>query len=116
MDKFVAPDRVIRLCSADVHLSLLHYKAIAESRLVAAGDILLMVVGLGAMVHYLHYAFQVDGISTEYSYHGEVPVEEIDLRQGQRHDILIMLGHRLGYDYVTLWRFYQWKSIGYCST
>ena len=54
-------------------------------------------------VHYLHYAFRVDGISTEYNYHGEVPVEEIDLRQ----DVLIMLGRRLGYNYVMLWRFYQ---------
>jgi proton-coupled amino acid transporter len=34
-----------------IYPALLHYKGIAESRLVAAGDILLMVVGLGAMVY-----------------------------------------------------------------
>jgi hypothetical protein len=50
----------------------------------------------------LHYTFRVDWISTEYSYRGEVPVEEVDLRQGRRHGILIMLGHRFGYDYATL--------------
>jgi len=70
-----------------IYPALLHYKGIAGSRLVAVGDILLKVVGLGAMVHYLHYTFRVDWISTEYSYHGEVPVEEIDLRHGRRHDI-----------------------------
>ena len=34
-----------------IYPALLHYKGIAESRLVAAGDILLIVVGLGAMVY-----------------------------------------------------------------
>jgi hypothetical protein len=45
--------------------------------LVAVGDVLLMVAGLGAMVHYLHYTIRVDWISTEFNYHGEVPVEEL---------------------------------------
>jgi hypothetical protein len=85
-----------------IHPALLHYKGIAESRLVAVGHILLIVVGLGAMMHYLHYTFRMDSISTECSYHGKVPIEEVDLRQGRPHGILIMLGHRFGYDYVTL--------------
>ena len=34
-----------------IYPPLLHYKGIAESRLVAVGDILLMMVGLGAMVY-----------------------------------------------------------------
>jgi hypothetical protein len=85
-----------------IYPALLHYKGIAESRLVTVGHILLMVIGLGAMVHYLHYTFRVDWISTEYSYHGEVPVEKVDLRQGRCHGILIRLGHRFGYDYVML--------------
>ena len=34
-----------------IYPALLHYKGIAESRIVAAGDILLMVAGLGAMVY-----------------------------------------------------------------
>ena len=34
-----------------IYPALLHYKGIAESRLMAAGDILLIMVGLGAMVY-----------------------------------------------------------------
>jgi solute carrier family 36 (proton-coupled amino acid transporter) len=34
-----------------IHPALLHYRGTAESRLVAVGDILLMVVGLGAMMY-----------------------------------------------------------------
>jgi proton-coupled amino acid transporter len=34
-----------------IYPAVLHYKGVAESRLVAAGDIMLMVVGLGAMVY-----------------------------------------------------------------
>jgi hypothetical protein len=57
--------------------ALSHYKGIRELWLVAVGDVLLMVAGLGAMVHYLHYTIRVDWISTEFNYHGEVPVEEL---------------------------------------
>jgi hypothetical protein len=49
----------------------------------------------------------VDWINTEYSYHGEVKVEEIDVRQCQRYDTLTMAGHRFGYGYVMFWRFYH---------
>ena len=88
VDKFVALiGSFVCVPLVYIYPALLHYKGNAESRLVTVGHILLMVIGLGAMVHYLHYTFRVDWISTEYSYHGEVPVEEIDLRHGRRHDI-----------------------------
>jgi hypothetical protein len=54
----------------------------------------------------------VDWISREYSYHGEAPVGEIVVRQCQHYDILIMPGHKFGYGYVALWRFYHGNPQG----
>jgi proton-coupled amino acid transporter len=69
LDKFVALVGSFSCVPlAYIYPALLHYKGIRELRLVAVGDVLLMV----AVVHYLHYTIRVDWISTEYNYHGKV--------------------------------------------